>query len=84
MRRMITAAAVALTLHTLAFLFWFNYRQVVFDAGGLFTHGHDIADLPRFALFGYIFVALVAVVVGILLERLHHLLWREDQQKPQT
>jgi hypothetical protein len=81
---MLTAAAIALTLHTLAFLFWFSYRQVVFDAGGLFTHGNDIADLPRFALFGYMFVALVAALVGILLERLDHLLWREDQQKPPT
>jgi len=84
MRRMITAAAVALTIHTLAFFFWPGYRAVVFDAGGLFTHGNDIADLPRFALFGYIFISIVAVVVGILLERLDHLLWREDQQKPQT
>jgi hypothetical protein len=83
MRRIIAAAAVALTLHTLAFLFWSGYRGVVVDAGGLFTHGNDIADLPRFAFIGYIFLAIVAVVVGILLERLDHFIWRGDQQTPQ-
>ena len=80
MRRMIAAACVALTIHTLAFFFWPGYRAVVFDAGVLFTHGNDIADLPRFALFGYIFLALVAAAVGILLERFDHFLWPGDQK----
>jgi TRAP-type C4-dicarboxylate transport system permease small subunit len=80
MRRMIDAAAVALTLHTLAFFFWFSYRQVVIDAGGLFTHANNIADLPRLALIGYIFLGIVAAAIGILPERLDHLLWRGDQK----
>jgi hypothetical protein len=70
MRRMLAAAGVALGLHVLAFFFWDTYRQLVVSAGGFFSHATDIADIPRLTLIGFIVLAVVAVVLGILLERL--------------
>ena len=79
MRRMISAAGVALGLHTLLFFFWDRYSQIVLSVGRVFTHGNDIADLLRLMIAGFIALGAVAVVLGILLERLDHLLWRRSQ-----
>jgi hypothetical protein len=80
MRRMVAAAGVALGVHTLLFFLWDRYSQIVLSVGAVLTHGNDIADLPRLMIAGFIALGAVAVILGILLERLDHLLWRGDQQ----
>jgi len=79
MRRMVAAAGVALGGHTLLFFLSDRYSQLVLSVGGVFTHGNDIADLPRLMIAGFIALGVVAVALGILLERLDHVLWRGDQ-----
>jgi hypothetical protein len=76
---MVAAAGVALGVHTLLFSLWDRYSQIVLSTGGVFTHGNDIADLPRLMIAGFIALGVVAAVLGILFERLDHLLWRGDQ-----
>ena len=78
MRRMLTAAGIALLLHTLAFLFLSVYRDLAFNVGRPFCHATDIADLGCVLLFGFIILAIGAVAMGILLERLDGILWRAD------
>jgi hypothetical protein len=80
MRRTLAAAAIALGLHTLAFLFLEAYRDLVFIAGRPFCHATDIADVGCILLLGFIVLAMVAAVVGILLERLDRLFWRADSK----
>lgn len=76
MRRTILAAGALLALHTLAVALSFAYRQLVFSAGGFFTHATDIADIPRVVLVGFIALGIVAVVAGVVLERLWSLFQR--------
>jgi hypothetical protein len=76
MRRTLAAAAIALGLHTLAFLFLEAYRDLPFRAGRPFCRATDIADIGCIVLLGFIVLAIVAVVAGILLERLDRVLWR--------
>jgi len=78
MGRTLTAAGIAFVLHTLAFLFSEIYFRLVVSTGSLFSHGKDIADLPSHVFAGYIALGIAAAVVGMLLERLDHLLWRTD------
>jgi len=78
MRRTLAAAAIALGLHTLAFLFLEAYRDLAFRAGRPFCHATDISDIGCIVLPGFIVLAIVAAVVGILLERLDRHFWRAD------
>ena len=78
MRRMLTAAGIALLLHTLTFLFLSAYRDLAFNLGRPFCHATDIADLGCILLFGFIILAIGAAAVGILLERLVRILWRAE------
>ena len=80
MRRMLTAAGIALLLHTLAFFFLTVYRDLAFEAGRPFCHATDIADLGCIFLFGFIILAIGAAAVGILFERLDRILWRTDSK----
>ncbi len=70
MRRTVIAAGALLGLHTLAVVLSFAYRQLVFSAGGFFTHATDIADIPRVALVGFIVLGIGVAVAGAVLERL--------------
>ena len=78
MRRMLTAAGIALLLHTLAFLFLSAYRDLAFNVGRTFCRSTDIADIGCILLFGFIILAIAAAAVGILLERLDRILLRAD------
>jgi len=80
MRRTLAAAAIALGLHTLAFLFLEAYRDLAFRAGRLFCHATDIADIGCVVLAGFFVLAIVATVAGTLLERLDHLLRRAEDR----
>jgi hypothetical protein len=61
------------------FFFWDRYSQLVISVGGVFTHGNDIADLPRLMIAGFVALGVVAAVLGILLERPDLMLWRGEQ-----
>ncbi len=78
MRRKVLAAGAMLGLHTLAVACSFAYRDLVFDAGALFTRARHMEDIPQNFLFGFISLGIVAAVAGVIFERLWRWIRVED------
>jgi hypothetical protein len=69
-RRTILVGGVSLLLHFIAFLSLDIYRQLTFEVGDFFSHATDTADLPRLAAIGFATLGLIAVALGVAIERL--------------
>jgi hypothetical protein len=73
-RRTIIVGLASLILHFIAFLWLDSYRQLTFEVGDFFSHATDVADLPRLAAIGFTTLGIIAVALGVAIERLVSLL----------
>jgi hypothetical protein len=69
-RRAILVGCVSLILHFIAFLSIDIYRQLTFEVGDFFSHATDTEDLPRLAAIGFTTLGIIAVALGVAVERL--------------
>ncbi|HYM23217.1 MAG TPA: hypothetical protein VEU08_08415 [Vicinamibacterales bacterium] len=60
------AVVAALAAHAGLTAFVAPYRELVLAAGSLLSHGHDIADIPRLALVGFVATAIPIVAVAAI------------------
>ena len=75
MRRILIVASVSFGIHAVIFLLLREYRDLVFAIGTHFVHGTDIADIPPIVGAGFVVLAVLVVVGGVLGDRLVRRFW---------
>lgn len=79
MRRILLVAAASLGLHTLVFIWFDRYRDLMLNLGSLFVHGHDISDIPPVLGVGFGVLAIIVIMAGVLFDRLLQFLLRDSE-----